>query len=232
VNVTLTRCRIATSPAPGVAVPWTLTIYPTGRCPHTCVGTAGDSGPVIVTVPTGVVTVPGTNTGQTRVGLNGLPPGSPVRIHALDDHMMPDMDTLSLNGLPPGEPWLTEIGGGAASASPGPAAPSFFDVFFEFVDPEPVGQYQILLEADTDGDGEFDPLDSFDVSNPVVSPPVVRLVSGATGLTLDWDDDGTGVLESAPTVDGPWNPVDGARPGYVVPSPTGTQLYRVLIPAP
>jgi hypothetical protein len=105
-----------------------------------------------------------------------------------------------------------------------------FDLPVRFVKSDPIGTYTILLQADVNGDGVFDTLRSFDVTNPVIPPPVLVIVDGPNGRYLDWNDEGDGILETAEFVDGPWVAIPSARPGYPF-SPSDSQRYfRVVVP--
>jgi hypothetical protein len=224
-NVPVTLCNPPTVP-PGGNSTWTFSLSSGTQCPSVCVGTVVTPGVVVVGPfdPTGV---PGTNrTDTVRVSLNGLPPGSPVRISAWDSSMMPDMQYLSLNGLPPGTPWV--LGGVSPSGARAPAKPmDGLDIPVRFSDADPVGLYTILLEADLDGDGTFEPLASFNVENPVVPPPTLRIVDGK----LQWEDqgDGLGSIEAADSIEGPWTPIPGG-PGTPIDTSGGKKFYRIAVP--
>lgn len=82
-----------------------------------------------------------------------------LRIRVIGPDMEPDTNTIGLNGLPPGEPIIRGV------AIP-PHSNSFFDVFADLAPAYgdmPAGDgaqpfYSIILEADLDGDGEWEPL--------------------------------------------------------------------------
>lgn len=225
-NVPVTLCSPATTPS-GAVLPWSFSIGSDTQCPVICVGSVVSPG-VVVIGPTDPTSVPGTNTtGTIRVGLNGLPPGAPLRILALDSDMMPDTQFVSLNGLPPGTPWDLV---GILIGLDKPKSKSLdegLDIPIRFADSDPARLYTIMLEADLDGDGAFEPLGSFIVENPVVTPPTLRLVNGQ----LWWDDqgDGFGQLEAASSIEGPWTPVPGG-PGTPIDADGAMKFYRVAIP--
>lgn len=63
-------------------------------------------------------------------------------------------------------------------------------------------------------------------NGPVVGPPGPLAISQAGGqVTVTWP--GTGTLESAPAVTGPWNPVAGAASPYSVPATAAATYYRL-----
>lgn len=219
-NIPITLCRPTNGVPVGSVVTWDLTVYSGTLCPITCKGSVINPGPIVITVPTDVVVVRGTNETRTvRIGLNGLPPGQPIRIRAIGPDMEPDT-IISLNGLPPGEPILR----------------SFFDVFVDvnirFTEAQPIGLFPILVEVDVDGDGDFDVPASFDVQNVIVGPPVIRIVSRDGRHFLFWEDlgDGLGLLETSKEPDGPWEVIPNAGPGYPVDPSAEKQFFRVVIP--
>jgi hypothetical protein len=227
VNVPITLCRPTNNVPVGSIVRWTLSVFPGNNCPLVCTGSVINPGPIVIVVPTDIVVIPGTNRpGLVRIGLNGLPPGQPVRLRAIGPDMEPDMSAISLNGLPPGTPVM--LGDGSVRPKSGSDA----EVSVQFVDADPVGLYTILVETDANGDGEPDTLASFDVENPVVPPPTITIKRGEQGLYLDWQDEGEGfgTLESAETVDGPWTSIPEAGPGHPVNPNQPHQFFRVAIP--
>jgi hypothetical protein len=140
--------------------------------------------------------------------------------------MEPDTQYLSLNGLPPGVPW--ELSGVSLAGGKGASkVADGLDVPIHFDGEDPGGHYTILLEADLDGDGEYEPLSSFAAQNSVVSPPTIRIVNGQ----LWWDDmgDGLGNLESADSLDGPWTLVPGG-PGTPIDTGGSMKFYRIGVP--
>ena len=60
---------------------------------------------------------------------------------------------------------------------------------------------------------------TFSAVKPVPGP--MTIVKGASGITIDWQ--GSGILESATTVNGPWTAAGTAKP--FVAQPTGTQMF-------
>ena len=225
-NFPIQICRPTNGQPVGTIAIWNLTVAAGTQCPVTCMGSVINPGPIVVAVPTGVLDIPGTNqTGTIRIGLNGLPPGQPIRFRAIGPDMQPDTRVISLNGLPPGQPII--IGGGFAPAS------QQIDVGVRFLQIEPIGLYTILLEADLDGDGSFDTLASFDVSSSLVPPPTLSVQKLGLRVRLDWQDmgDGLGTLESTDNVvDGPWITVPGGVPGVTFLPASPHRFFRVNVP--
>ena len=211
----------------GAVLEWEVTLYPTYGCPIVCKGAVINPGPIVVEVPDEVVPVPGsTDTADIPVGVDGLPPGQPLRIRAIGTDMQPDPDYISLNGLPPGTPWILNqpvvLAEGAWK----------FNIPVRFVRTNPGGFYTILMETDLNGDGEYDTLRSFDVSNPVVAPVVLSIHTVNGVNTIVWKDNVTGVLESSESVNGPWTPIAGAHSGYVLKTTEKRMFFRVTVPIP
>ena len=208
----------------GSVVVWTLTVYPNFGCPFVCKGSVINPGPIHVTGPDGVVGIPGGRPGNIALGLNGLPPGTPITIRVVGPDMEPDLRVISLNGLPPGVPWLI---------TPGVVTPAADDMTLNipvrFVEGNAVDNYTILLDADLDGDGQFVTLRSIDVSNPVVAPPTLSITNTADGSVIKWNDDGDGVLEVSESLDGPWKSVPGARSGYINKNAGKQLFFRVTV---
>lgn len=227
VNVPITLCRPTNNVLVGSIVRWTLSVFSDNNCPLVCTGSVINPGHIIVTVPTDIVQIPGTNRpGLVRVGVTGLPAGQLLRLRAIGPDMEPDLSTISLNGLPPGTPLF--LGDGSVKQG----GVGEFEVAVRFVEADPVGLYTILAEVDVTGDGEFDTLASFDVENPVVPPPTITIVDSKEGKALDWKDEGEGLglLESAKTVEGEWKVIPGALPGYLLNPTEPMQFFRVVVP--
>jgi len=111
----------------------------------------------------------------------------------------------------PFEPAFTQ----AVSVAPGGANAVPLQVSFRDGDDDPASIYTILIEADLDGDGVFEPLNSFAVREVVQSQMDIRAgplagISAPQIPQVSWS--GFGTLESAPTVLGPWSNVPG-NPG-------------------
>ena len=228
-NIPIVVCAPAGTPA-NTLLTWNFYMGADQQCPTVCMGSVITTG-IIIGTPTDPTGIAGTGRGGVvTVGLQGLPPESPVRFRAIGPDMEPDMQYISLNGLPPGVPWeLPGFTPGAAGDKSNAKAGEGIDVPIQFVEGDPVGDYVIVVEADLDGDGQFEPLSSFGVENTVVMPPVLRLENGK----LWWDDmgDGLGSLEAAPSVDGPWTPVPGG-PGTPIDTTGAMKIYRVAVPTP
>jgi hypothetical protein len=221
-TVTVTICR------PEVSVfreiPWSLSVFPGRQCPIVTVGTLIDPGAVEIELPTDPVSIRGTNETTIDLDLNGLTVDANVRLRVVREDGEDDTQFVSLNGLPPGTPLQYSATAGASGQA---KALQGQTVTVAFAEADPVGHYTILIEADTDGDGEFEPLSSFDVENPVVPPPTLQIVNGQ----LIWNDEGNGigVLEVADSIDGPWTPVEGG-PGTAVEASGSMKFYRIAIP--
>ena len=227
-NVFIKLCAPTNGAPVGSVVEWMLDVYYGSGCPLQCMGSVINPGTAVVSIPDDLLDVPGTSRPRIEpVTVAGLPPNAPFRIRAIGPDMEPDTDTISLNGLPPGTPWLRKVGG------PAPAADGeVFDLSIRFVKSDPIGLYTILLEADVNGDGEFDTLRSFDVENPVIPPPVLVIVDGPNGHSLTWNDEGDGILETAQSVDGPWKSIPDARPGYPFSLSDTQRYFRVVVAIP
>jgi hypothetical protein len=120
----------------------------------------------------GVVGVPARVLAGSTIGIGIELPCDPVarayqwRAVWLDEEH-PDPHAIRLNGLPPGEPvigTLTAPAGGAQSLD---VQVSYGGVY------DPTAIYEIVLEADTDGDGSFEP-----VAGTVVHPLSDTAISG------------------------------------------------------
>jgi len=220
-NIPVTLCRPTNGVPVGSVVIWNFTVYSGTLCPMVCRGSVINPGPIVITVPTNIVVIPGTNiTRQVRIGLNGLPPGQPVRLRSIGPDMEPDLDILSLNGLPPGQP-VFRMGG-----------EDVIDLGIRFTQIQPIGLYTILVELDVDGDGDFEVPASFDVQNRIVGPPTIRIVPRDGRYFLFWEDlgDGLGLLETSKEPDGPWEIIPNAGPGYPVDTSEEKRFFRVVVP--
>ncbi|MCX6873870.1 MAG: autotransporter-associated beta strand repeat-containing protein [Verrucomicrobia bacterium] len=124
------------------------------------------------------------NTSAAAIDLTG------ARFSAWGPDMQPDTRVLSLNGLPPGVPVLM---------APGTILPLNgqlqLPLEVQFMTFAPGQAFTLLLEADTDGDGEFEPLASMEVQN--VIPPALSaydawaaLHAGGQAANLDYNNDG------------------------------------------
>ena len=226
-NIPITLCRPTNSFPIGQQLIWNLAVTAGNQCPMICMGSVINPGPIVVTNnPGGPIVIAGTNNvGIVRIGLNGLPPGQPVRIRAIGPDMEPDQVAISLNGLPPGQPVIVGGGGFAAAATDIPLG-------IRFVQPDAMGDYVLIIETDVDGDGDYDTLESIDVQNPLVPPPTIQIRSTRQGPELFWQDegDGLGALESAKDVEGPWSEIPGALPGYLLNPTEPMEFFRVAVP--
>lgn len=142
----------------------------------TCTGSVFDSLcchtlPNLVSIGTGVgvlVPISATNLGATPISL-------PYQISVQTDEMQPDQEAVRLNGLPPGTPVL-----GTLTLAPG--ASTVYDVGVEFLLPDPLRAYTLLVEADLNGDGELEPVGSAMLVN-VIPEGGVNLVSAVSRKT-------------------------------------------------
>ena len=211
----------------GAVVTWDLTVLTANRCPIFCKGSVINPGPLVVKVPTDPVLIPGIKCeGIVRLALNGTSPGQPIRLRVTGPDMEPDLDTVSLNGLPPGQPVILR-------ASPDALGNFEFDLSIQFVQEDPIGTYTILLEADVNGDNAFDTLASFDVQNPVVGPPEIRIVTREGRRFLFWEEPACGhaILETSKRVFGPWEALPNAAPGFWMDTTvTEHQFFRLVVP--
>ncbi|MBI5711518.1 MAG: carboxypeptidase regulatory-like domain-containing protein [Candidatus Eisenbacteria bacterium] len=157
----------------------------TGAC-HTCQGTirADYSCYCITPVQSGIVNVPARilpGTLGTPIDIGVGHPCDPVARLAYQfmavfegtDH--PDPLAVSLNGLPPGEPWI-----GTLDLAPG--QDGMLSVAVSYPNGyDPGALYEIILEADTDGDGVMEPVcgtriaSAVDTTETVAVPPTERL---------------------------------------------------------
>jgi hypothetical protein len=227
-NVPVQICRPTNEVPAGTVVRWELAVQLEERCPIVCMGSVINPGPIVLRVPALPVPIPGTGrSGVVRFSIDGLPPGQPIILRVAGPDMSLDMTTVSLNGLPPGVPLL--IGPNQAFT---PAAEESHDVQVRFAEADPVGTYSILILTDTNGDETPETVGSIDVENPVVSLPTLRLVPHDKQYEVQWEDegDGLGVLETSKEVDGPWEAIPGARPGYLVDPNAAKQFFRVVVP--
>src|SRR6185295_19982466 len=136
-----------------------------------------------------------------------------TRLSAWGPDMQPDTRVLSLNGLPPGVPW--EVPPGlilSPGGNPGgfvPAAPLSLPIDAQFTTFEPQQAFTIVLEADTDGDGQFEPLASMQLENTIqIGDGQLTIVRNANGsVTITWLEGWT--LQQSSTLPGSWSNVPG-----------------------
>jgi len=117
--------------------------------------------------------------------------------------------SFAVNEDAPQPAFIQTVSVPAGGASSVPLQVSFTD------DDDPAAIYTILIEADLDGDGEYEPVNSFAVREVVQSHMDARAgplagISAPQIPQVSWSS--FGVLESAPTVLGPWSSVAG-NPG-------------------
>ena len=137
--------------------------------------------------------------------------------------MQPDVTFINLNGLPPGTPWEVPAG----TTLP-PNSQITLSANAQFIADAPGTAFTILLEADTDGDGEFEPLASSELVEVIQETDnLLRITQSGTSMVLSWDAPGW-VLQQANTVLGPYTDVTGATSPYTVNPPLGpAKFYRL-----
>ena len=156
-----------------------------------------------------------------------------TRFRAFGPDMLPDLRVLSLNGLPPGVPWVVPPGtilppinaGFAPAGGPGSL---MLPLDVQFTDFDPGGTYTILLETDSDGDGEFEPLASMEVENAI--PPTLEIALESNGtVTLSWSAFGW-TLQEANNVTGPWSTSASQTSPLNMPASGARKFYRLSQP--
>jgi hypothetical protein len=134
--------------------------------------------------PSGLIAVPapGLSVPLTLTNTGGGGQTGTLRLRVIGPDMEPDLATISLNGLPPGQPVLRSF-----SLPSGASQTSSLDLLFTSPDPEQL--YNLVIEADTDGDGEWEPISTYRV--------------GDTGPCVADVDDGsfTGMPDGGVTID-------------------------------
>ena len=108
-----------------------------------------------------------TNKGATPVSL-------PFQILVERDDMQPDQEAVRLNGLPPGIPVTSTL-------TLAPSQSMTVNLQVEFLQFDPLRPYTLLIQADLDGDGEFEPLDSTTLQNVLL--PTLELQSAVSRMT-------------------------------------------------
>ncbi len=160
-----------------------------------------------------------TNTSADAVDLTGL------RFRAVGPDQNSDLSYVSLNGLPPGTPFAIPLSGPLP-----PGGQLEVSVTAQFSDYSPGASFTVVLEADTNGDGEMEPLGSTELVN-VIEPTSSVLAlsrSPAGALTLEWPMEGW-TLQAAGNIAGPWSDVTGATSPYTPALTQGpVQFYRLI----
>jgi hypothetical protein len=170
------------------------------------------------------------NTTPSPINLTG------TRIRAIGPDMEPDTRVLSLNGLPPGVPWEVPPGlilppGGPGTPGPGPlpVPQSGLDLplDLQFVEFDPNQTYTILLEADVDGDGQYEPLVSMEVENVIPPDAGLRVVHNSDGsVTVYWSEGWTLQGNADATNLNGWTDVNQTSPFTFTPGPQTKQYFR------
>ncbi len=181
----------------------------TGRCTTHQGAIRADNTCWCISMPAGIVGVPGLVAGGTSIGIGIGHPCDPVALQyqivavpANPDY--PDPLECRLNGLPPGEPVIGTLTLGPGGQDPTVNVNVSFPTCYDGATP-----YEIILEADTDGDGVLEPIAStivqttYDASQtvgvrpPDLTPADVKLVAApnpflggsSIGFTLPRADD-------------------------------------------
>jgi hypothetical protein len=145
----------------------------------------------------------GTSTRFALINTSGGPLQAPLRLRSIGPDMEPDVEYISLNGLPPGQPVLRTLNlqqGGT----------EVVEVSLQMALPDVTTTFTIIIEADTDGDGEWEPVSSFNAQG-IYAPPCTGdynrdgSVDGDDVIAFfqDWDN---GIIEADVTGD---DAVDG-----------------------
>jgi hypothetical protein len=166
----------------------------------------------------GVIAFKVTNTTGNSVDLTG------TRLSAWGPDMQPDRTYISLNGLPPGTPWEVPAG-----LTVPPFGQITLSVSAQFLADAPGTAFTILLEADTDGDGEFEPLSSMEMVDVVQASDYSLNITRpeANVVVLTWGAQ-CWILQQASSVLGPWSDISGATSPYTIAPPLGTaKFYRL-----
>ena len=164
------------------------------------------------------------NTTSNAIDLTG------TRLSAWGPDMQPDLRVLSLNGLPPGVPWVVPPGlilppGGGTPFGPAAGGSLELPLDIQFMEFDPGQTYAILLEADTDGDGQFEPLASMAVENVIGPAAYLTIVRNGNGtVTLTWPDGW--ILQGSPTLPANWTDVVNAVSPLTT-SATGMKFFRL-----
>ena len=156
-----------------------------------------------------------------------------TRIRAIGPDMQPDTRIVSLNGLPPGVPWevppglMLPPGGGGAGFAPAAGGTVELPLNIQFMDFDPNQPYTILLEADVDGDGEFEPLASMEAQTILPEEAYLTIVQNANGtVTLTWT--AGWILQqtsSLPATPASWSDVAGATSPFTT-TATSMKFFR------
>ena len=104
----------------------------------------------------------------------------PWRVYLANEDGNPDATGgMRLNGLPPGEPVI-----GTLTVQPGDSYPHLIDVDVDFDQPDTYRKYHLVLEADTDGDGTYEPIESVGIRASLPEDLPVAVEEPAARATL------------------------------------------------
>ena len=158
-----------------------------------------------------------------------------ARLRAIGPDMEPDLRVISLNGLPPGVPWevppgtiLPPGGGGVGGLFAAGVGGFQLPMDIQFTEPDPGQIYTILLEADLDGDGQFEVLASMDVENSVPPEGLLQVQGNPNGsITLTWPTGWT--LEQSSDAANPagWSDAPQQTSPLTLPPAGASKFYRL-----
>jgi hypothetical protein len=139
--------------------------------------------PICCPLPIGVGPS-GTNIGTAITNSSPTARSFPLRIRVIGPDMEPDLGDaiISLNGLPPGEPFIR------SSAVLAPGDSEDITVNVQFDSPDDASVSSIIIEADVDGDGEWEPISSRFVQFAYEDPCLCVADFDASGGTPDAGD--------------------------------------------
>jgi hypothetical protein len=89
------------------------------------------------------------NSGEVPAGTN-----VPIMFKAFPSDMVSSNEVVSLNGLPPGTRYIGNL------VAPPVGSTTTLELSAAFITPDSFRWYDVILEADLDGDGQFQPLTS------------------------------------------------------------------------
>jgi hypothetical protein len=149
------------------------------------------------------------------------------RIVVVDQTGAFDSSHVSLNGLAPGN-----YVSGSVLLNPGASTNILLTA--QFVQPDPLGIYSVVLQVDPTGEGAWESVSSLQLQNvaaPSQNPPLDISVSG-NSIVLSWNSDGACHVQSATQLgDGQmvWTDVPGVSP-VTLPLAAARQFFRLACP--